>query len=115
MTTTDVEAMHALAPVMGALPGEPVPYYVPSGEGLRRETGGQLWTVIARNADTGGLFDAAFVLGPRGAESPFHSIPAQRTFVMLEGSAQFWLRGAGRLLVPGDSVHVAAGEPSPIG
>ncbi|AXB48344.1 cupin [Amycolatopsis albispora] len=104
--------MHTLAPVLNSLPGEPVPYYLASGEGLRFEQGGLLWTVIARTRDTGGLFDAAFVLGPRGAEVPFHSFPAhQRSYYVFEGSAQFWLPGESRVLVPGDSVHVPPGTP----
>ncbi|MFD5247137.1 quercetin 2,3-dioxygenase [Amycolatopsis sp. NPDC058340] len=112
MTSPDTETMHGLAPVVGALPGEPVPYYLASGEGLRFETGGLLWTVIARARDTGGLFDAAFVLGPRGAEIPFHSFTGhQRSFHVFEGSAQFWLPGESRVLVPGDSVHVPPGTP----
>ncbi|WP_159945034.1 MULTISPECIES: quercetin 2,3-dioxygenase [unclassified Nocardiopsis] len=112
MTSIDPETMHGLAPVVNALPGEPVPYYLASGEGLRFEIGGQLWTVIARGADTGGLFDAAFVLGPRGAGTPFHSLPGhQRSYHVSEGSVQFWLPGQSRVLVPGDSVHVPPGTP----
>ncbi|WP_199745720.1 quercetin 2,3-dioxygenase [Amycolatopsis sp. WAC 04182] len=112
MTTPDLETMHGLTPVIDALPGEPVPYYLAAGEGLRFETGGLLWTVIARTADTGGLFDAAFVLGPRGAEIPFHSLAGhQRSFYVVDGGAQFWLPGESRILVPGDSVHVPPGTP----
>jgi quercetin 2,3-dioxygenase len=112
MTTTDLETMHDLAPVVNALPGEPVPYYLASGEGLRFEIGGQLWTVIARGSDTGGLFDAAFVLGPRGSEAPFHSLPAhQHSYYVFEGCVQFWLPGRSRVLVPGDSIHVPPGTP----
>lgn len=114
MNTTDLDAMNRTEPVLGALPGEPVPYYLASGEGLRFETGGQLWTVIARTQDTGGLFDAAFILGPRGSGAEFHSLPGnQRTYQVFEGSAQFWLAGPdgveSRVLVPGDSAHVPPG------
>ncbi|WGW11903.1 quercetin 2,3-dioxygenase [Saxibacter everestensis] len=112
MTAIDLDAMHDVAPVTGSLPGEPIPYYLPSGEGLRVESGGQLCTVIARGSDTGGLFDAAFLLGPRGAEVPFHSLSAhQRSYYVFEGSAQFWLPGQSRILVPGDSIHVPEGTP----
>jgi quercetin 2,3-dioxygenase len=112
MSTIDLETMHGLAPVINALPGEPVPYYLASGEGLRYERNGQLWTVIARGADTGGLFDAAYVLGPRGAYTPFHSLPTQqRSYFVMEGSVQVWLPGQSRVLVPGDSVHVPEGVP----
>lgn len=112
MTVTDLETMHGLEPVIDALPGEPVPYYLANGEGLRFETDGQLWTVIARGADTGGLFDAAYVQGPRGAETPFHSLPDhQRSYFVVEGSVQVWLPGQCRVLVPGDSVHVPEGTP----
>ena len=92
MTSTDLETMHGLTPVIDALPGECVPYYLASGEGLRFETGGQLWTVIARGVDTGGLFDAAYILGPRGASSPYHSLPDhQRSYFVVDGSVQVWL------------------------
>ncbi|MCP1415585.1 quercetin 2,3-dioxygenase [Paenarthrobacter sp. A20] len=112
MTVNDLEAMHRLSPVLNELPGEPVPYYLASGEGIRREIDGQLWTIIARGADTGGLFEAAFILGPRGTEVAFHSLPRQqRSYYVMEGSAQFWLPGQSRLLSAGDSVHVPEGTP----
>ncbi|OUM45544.1 cupin [Arthrobacter agilis] len=104
--------MQGLTPIINALPGEPVPYYLAAGEGLRYERDGQLWTVIARGVDTGELFDAAFILGPRGAVTPFHSLPNhQRSYFVFEGSAQFWLPGQSRTLVQGDSIHVPAGTP----
>ena len=112
MTANDLETMHGTAPVINQLPGEPVPYYLASGEGLRYELDGQLWTVIARGTDTGGLFDAAYVLGPRGAHTPFHSLTShQRSYFVVEGSVQVWLPGQSRILVPGDSVHVPEGTP----
>lgn len=112
MTSTDLETIHGLAPVINHLPGECVPYYLASGEGLRFETGGQLWTVIARGVDTGGLFDAAYILGPRGASSPYHSLPEhQRSYFVVDGSVQVWLPGESRVLVAGDSVHVPQGVP----
>lgn len=112
MTEHDIESMHALAPVINDLPGEPVPYYLASGEGQRYEIDGRLYTVIARGADTGGQFDAAYILGPRGTAAEFHSLPAaQRSYVVMDGSVQFWLPGQSRVLVPGDSVHVPPGTP----
>lgn len=112
MTAIDLETMHGTTPVINQLPGEPVPYYLASGEGLRYELDGQLWTVIARGTDTGGLFDAAYVLGPRGAQTPFHSLAShQRSYFVVEGSVQVWLPGQSRILVPGDSVHVPEGTP----
>lgn len=107
----DLETVHGLAPVVDALPGECVPYYLAAGEGLRYERDGQLWTVIARGADTGGLFDAAFVLGPRGASTPFHSVPTQRSYRVMDGSVQVWLPEGTYVLNQGDSVHVPEGVP----
>ena len=49
-----VEEMNQQLPVANTLPGEAVPYYLASGEGARYEINGQLVTVIARAADTGG-------------------------------------------------------------
>ncbi|WP_432506757.1 quercetin 2,3-dioxygenase [Kineococcus arenarius] len=110
--SVDLETVHGLAPVRNALPGEPVPYYVAHGEGHRYELDGQLWTVFARAADTGGLFDAAWVDGPRGASTAHHvHRDQQRSFVLVRGSAQVQLGGASRVLVPGDSFNVPAGTP----
>lgn len=112
MTAPDLDAVHALKPLLNQLPGEAVPYYLASGEGLRFERDGQLWTVVARASDTGDAFDAAFILGPRGAQATAHSLPNhQRSFYVFEGSVQFWLPGQSRVLVPGDSVHVPEGTP----
>ncbi|MEE4024881.1 quercetin 2,3-dioxygenase [Gordonia sp. PKS22-38] len=111
MTVNDLESIHRLTPVVGDLPGEQVPYLMPSGEGERHQIGDQLWTVVARSADSGGDFDAAFVLGPRGSGAPFHSVPFQRSFYVFDGAIQFWLPGESQLLGPGDSVHVPAGVP----
>lgn len=110
MSTPDLDAVHSLRPVINELPGEPVPYYLASGEGLRYESAGQHWTVIARSSDTGGTFDAAYILGARGTEVPFHALPGhQRSYYVFDGSVQVWLPGESRILVPGDSVHVPAG------
>lgn len=108
----DLEAIHDLAPVVDRLPGEPVPYYLASGEGRRYELDGLLWTIIARGCDTGGLFDAAYVSGGRGAEVPFHSHARQhRSFYVFDGSVQVWLGAQSRILSRGDSLHVPAGTP----
>lgn len=116
--TYSTDEIGAMRLVRGALPGEPVPYTVASGEGLSFETAGQLWTVIARGSDSGGAFDAAYIRGRRGAESPLHALPdAHRTFVVIDGLVQVWLGTApgddapveSRLLGRGDSVVVPDG------
>lgn len=110
--TRDIEAVHDLQPVVNELPGEPVPYYLASGEGRRFEVGGVLCTVIARSQDTGGLFDAAYLTGGRGDAFPFHAFSGRhRSFYVVNGSAQVWLGQQCRILVPGDSVHAPAGVP----
>ncbi|MDN5569789.1 MAG: quercetin 2,3-dioxygenase [Propionibacteriaceae bacterium] len=109
--SVDIEANHGRAPLLNRLPGEPVPYYLASGEGHRVERDGQLWTIIARAGDAGGLFDAAYVLGPRGAGAEAHSVPYQRTYVVFDGRVLVQLPGESRVLAPGDSVTVPAGVP----
>ncbi|MBQ6639527.1 MAG: quercetin 2,3-dioxygenase [Saccharopolyspora sp.] len=110
--TTDLEAMHDLDPVVNRLPGEPVPYYLANGEGRRYELDDLLHTIIARAADTGGLFDAAYITGGRGSAAPFHAHAHQhRSFYVCSGSVQVWLGRSSRILVPGDSVHAPAGTP----
>lgn len=110
--TVDLESIHRRAPVVGELPGEPVPYLMPSGEGIRYEIGRQLWTVVARSVDSGGELDAAFVLGPRGSRAPFHMVERQRSFYVFDGAIQFWIPGESRVLGPGDSIHVPAETPA---
>ncbi|TNM63145.1 cupin domain-containing protein [Streptomyces sp. NP160] len=108
----DLEVVHGLSPVRNALPGEPVPYAVAHGEGLRYELDGQLWTVFARASDTGGLFDAAWVDGPRGSVvAPHAHRDQQRSFVVVKGSVRVQLGASARVLVPGDSFTVPAGTP----
>jgi quercetin 2,3-dioxygenase len=109
MTAPDLEYVHR-SPLVDTLPGEPVPYYLGSGEGLRIEAYGQLWTVLARSSDTGGLFDAATIRGPRGASAPFHVLAGnQRSYHVTAGAVRVWLPGESRLLTTGDSVHVPPG------
>ncbi|MFJ2620300.1 cupin domain-containing protein [Glutamicibacter sp. NPDC087344] len=111
MRTIDLESIHSLAPVINALPGEPVPYYLASGEGERHEVDGQLVTVVARTQDTGGLFEAAFILGPAGAQSTGSALESvQRSFFVVDGCVQATVAGRTRILVQGDSFHVAPGE-----
>ncbi|MGO2632606.1 MAG: cupin domain-containing protein [Galactobacter sp.] len=108
----DLEAMHAVAPLINELPGEPLPYYVANGEGLRREVDGQLYTVVARGSDTGGIFDAAWILAPRGVLTPWHTLPThQRSYFVSDGSVQVWLPEGTRVVNAGGSVHVPAGTP----
>jgi quercetin 2,3-dioxygenase len=108
----DLEAMHSVAPLINELPGEPLPYYVANGEGLRREVNGQLYTVIARGSDTGGIFDAAWILSPRGVLTPWHRLPEhQRSYYVADGSVQVWLPEGTRVLTAGGSVHVPDGVP----
>lgn len=112
MNISDLSRMHDLKPVLNSLPGESVPYYLASGEGLRYESGGQHWTVIARSSDTDGDFDAAYIQGARGTEVPFHELTDhQRSYYVFEGSVQVWLPGQSRILTQGDSVHVPPGTP----
>ena len=90
-----VEEMNKQLPVANVLPGEAVPYYMASGEGARYEINRQLVTVIARAADTGGIFSAAYISGGMGAESPFvsHSIE-HKTLYVFDGILHVWLPGA---------------------
>ncbi|WP_410875976.1 quercetin 2,3-dioxygenase [Nocardia sp. A7] len=115
MTTFDIPAideMHTLAPAIDALPGRCAPYYMAAGEGERHELGGQLITVIARPADTGGQFGAAYVFGGKGIETPFLSHDREHRFLhVTDGALQVWLPGETRHLVPGDSVAVPPGIP----
>ncbi|WP_258073930.1 hypothetical protein [Arthrobacter sp. Y81] len=78
--------MNTQLPIANALPGEAVPYYMASGEGARYETNRQLVTVIARAADAGGIFSAAYISGGMGAGSPFVSHKVEhKTLYVFDG------------------------------
>lgn len=112
MNAHSVDDINNMRLTQGALPGEPIPYYLRSGEGESFETAGQLWTVIARSSDTSGSFDAAYVTGRRGSESPFHSLPnVHRSFYVMSGQVRIWLGSESRLLSRGDSVMVPEDVP----
>ena len=99
-------------PLANVLPGEPVPYLMSAGEGDRYELNGQLVTVIARPRDTGGLFGAYYVSGPRGAEMPFLSHRDEhQTVIVFDGLVQIWLGAISRILSVGDEVVIPAGTP----
>jgi quercetin 2,3-dioxygenase len=107
-----VEEMNQQLPVANTLPGEAVPYYMASGEGARYEINGQLVTVIARAADTGGIFSAAYISGGMGAESPFVSHKVEhKTLYVFDGILHVWLPGESRILTPGDSVVIPPNTP----
>lgn len=111
LSTSDVEANHDRKPLINQLPGEPVPYYMADGEGQRYERDGVLWTVIARNQDTGGAFEAAYLLGAFGTTPTAGALADhRRTYYVMSGAVRVSLNGTTRLLVQGDSVHVPSGE-----
>ena len=95
-----VEEMNQQLPVSNALPGEAVPYYMASGEGARYEINGQLVTVIARAADTGGIFSAAYISGGMGAETPFNFLGLRKDWWHLPSDQQALVRTM--LLIAGE-------------
>ena len=99
-------------PIANALPGAAVPYVMSAGHGERYILNGQLVTVIARPADTGDLFGAAYIAGGRGSELPFTSDDGEhRTVIVFDGLVQVWLGGESSILSPGDEVVIPAGTP----
>lgn len=110
--TLSAEEMNSQAPLANRLPGEQLPYYMGSGEGLRFEYNGHLVTIVARSADTGGMFSAAYISGGRGAEAPFmvHSVE-HKTLYVFDGILHVWLGSDARVLTPGDTVVIPPGTP----
>lgn len=107
-----VESMQSLAPLVGELPGEQVPYSLAFGEGARYELGGQLITVIARAQDTAGLYSAAFVTGGMGLAAPVQSVETSaKGIYVLDGRLEVSIDGTSRELAPGDSATIPAGTP----
>jgi quercetin 2,3-dioxygenase len=69
--------------LVNQLPGKPAPYFLKSGYGPRVLVAGHVVTRIARDEDTGGLFDAAIWSAGRGAEIPGHRHAKSNQAVMV--------------------------------
>lgn len=72
---------------------------------------GNLLTFRARAAATGGSFSITECLTAPGAGSPPHVQADEEAFLVLDGTFEVVLDGAGRTLGPGDFAFVPAGTP----
>jgi len=92
------------------LPGERQPYLLLAGDGERWLIGAQLATVMARNADTGGLLEAIMLSGGRGAGLPTHRHPrVHEVWLVLDGRVSIHLAGRHYDLTRGDYVSIPPG------
>src|SRR6478609_1123164 len=92
------------------LPGERQPYLLLAGDGERWLIGAQLATVMARNADTGGLLEAIMLSGGRGAGLPTHRHPrGHEVWLVLDGRVSIHLAGRHYDLTRGDYVSIPPG------
>ena len=94
------------------LPGTCHAYVLQDGDGDRYLTGGQLATVIARHADTGGLLEAVVVSGRRESTFPLHLHPqGHEAMIVLDGRIDLRLGANRYLLSRGDYASIPPGTP----
>ncbi|HEX4753022.1 MAG TPA: quercetin 2,3-dioxygenase [Solirubrobacterales bacterium] len=96
--------------VSGELPGEAVPYVVPSGSGRAHLLLGQVGRVLIGSEETGGVMSATTLSGPAGQPIPLHFHELEdEYFFCVRGKVQVWADDESRVLTPGDVAIVPAG------
>ncbi|MFT3864354.1 MAG: quercetin 2,3-dioxygenase [Solirubrobacterales bacterium] len=96
--------------VAGELPGEQVPYVVPSGAGRAHLLLGQVGRVLVGAEETDGVMSATTLSGPAGRPIPLHFHEAEdEYFFCVRGKIQVWADEESRVLSPGDIAIVPAG------
>ena len=92
------------------LPGTKRAFSLKAGEGDRYIFGSQLATVLARNIDTGGLFEFVVYSGGKGTYFPLHRhAQAHEAIIVLSGRLILHLDSKDFLLSPGDYASIPAG------
>ncbi|WP_216326469.1 quercetin 2,3-dioxygenase [Deinococcus aestuarii] len=92
------------------LPGGEESYFLRADCGTRHVMFGQVCTVLAGGAQTGGALGMAVIEGPRGARMPAHVHRAtHEVLYVLNGRLRVTLDGAGTVAYPGDCVNIPAG------
>jgi quercetin dioxygenase-like cupin family protein len=96
--------------VAGELPGEPVPYVVPSGSGRAHLLLGQVGRVLIGSEETSGVMSATTLAGPAARPIPLHFHEVEdEYFFCVRGKIQVWAGEESRVLSPGDIAIVPAG------
>lgn len=99
-----------LAQVDGTLPGSEILYALRSGEGEHYLIAGQVATVIARPAETGGDCTAATVSGSMDTGLPLHRhAKTDEAIYVMNGRLELHLDGKVHLLTAGDYAYIPAG------
>ena len=89
------------------IPEGTTPYVLASREGERLLAGDQLFTFLARQANTNDIFLVLATEGPKGDKIGEHYHERHtETFLCLEGQMTMWANGEELRLLPGDSLHV---------
>jgi quercetin dioxygenase-like cupin family protein len=96
--------------VAGELPGEVVPYVVPSGSGRAHLLLGQVGRALIGSEETDGVMSATTLAGPAGRPIPLHFHEVEdEYFFCVRGKVQVWADEESRVLTPGDFAVVPAG------
>ena len=92
------------------LPGQPTPYKIEAGKGLRFAFGRQLATVIARQKDIGAAMAGTILSGAKGEHFPLHTHnTTHEAMFVIEGAVALTLGDKLYTLAPGDYVNIPAG------
>jgi quercetin 2,3-dioxygenase len=93
-----------------SLPGLTEPFFLKAGTGERYVFGSQLATVIARNKDTGGLFEGVIYSGGKSTSLPLHRhAGAHEAVLALAGQVALHLHGRDFILARGDYASIPPG------
>jgi quercetin dioxygenase-like cupin family protein len=96
--------------IVGELPGEAVPYVVPSGGGRAHLLLGQVGRVLTGAEETDGVMSVTTLCGPAGRPIPLHFHDVEdEYFFCVRGKIQVWADDESRILNPGDVAIVPAG------
>ena len=105
--------MHS-APAAAPSTGGKFPH-IPAGEGQAFDIIGELVTLKAISAETGGAFTVMELTSPPQGGPPLHTHPSAETFTILEGEFEFSGIDQGALYAiratPGDTVFIPGGAP----
>ncbi|MEF2279633.1 quercetin 2,3-dioxygenase [Deinococcus sp. YIM 134068] len=97
-------------PMNETLPERETSYFLRADCGERHVMFGQLCTVLAGGAQTGGVLGKAVIEGPRGARMPAHvHRGTHEVLYVLDGRLRVTLDGAETVAHPGDCVNIPAG------
>lgn len=92
------------------LPGQAIPFYIKADEGERHLVAGMAMSVMARGADTGGLYEVMTWTGGKGAGLPLHTFAtSHQALYVMDGQLELWMGDEHWLMNKGDYASIPPG------